>query len=140
MLRWLILTVLLGQALAHHTAINMFDVAKTAFEQEGKGYVLLESYLHLFENQGDSFEVAFPAKPGLSYKIVVLTDGEVLNNADVSVLDGEGKLLFAEDKADTFRLVQEVVSSGSGLNIRIKAAKMPEREGYSCILILEKST
>lgn len=135
---WIVLlgTVLLGQALAGHTAKFIFDIAKFATEKELAEYDLLQSTLHLFKQQGDSFIYRFDAEAGAKYKVLALTDGEVLVNVDVSIVEA-GKLIFTEKEPATFNLAHAWESRGGRVLVRLVAQNLPESEGYGAVVLLK---
>jgi hypothetical protein len=128
-------TLLLSYGLAGHTAKFIFDIAKFAAEKELDQFTLVESTVHLFKRQGDHFIFRFDAEVGIRYKVLVLTDGEVLENVDVNIVEG-GRLVFAEQEPATFNLAHSWQSKGGRVLVRLVAQLMPEGEGYGAVVLL----
>jgi hypothetical protein len=128
--------LLLGQALADHTTEFIFDIAKFATLKELGQYRLLQSTMHLFKQQGDDFIYRFDAEAGANYKVLVLTDGEVLENVDVTIVEG-GKLVFAEKEPSTFNMGHAWQSRGGRVLVQVVAQNLPQSEGYGAVVLLK---
>ena len=137
-LMMLVLSVLGSLALAHHTADHIYEVARLALKTGNEGFVLEQSNILFFESEGSVYTFGFEGQKGARYKIVVVTDEEVLTDVDVAVMDGDGKMVFSEIDPATTNLSFAFISKGGTVKIGLIAAEMPEGAGYAAVLILRE--
>lgn len=129
--------VLGGWVVATHRAANIFDIARKALENDGSGLTLVQMVGFLFSEEGDSFTYSFETHENTDYKIIVVTDEEVMQDVDVEIAYENGKPIFEESDPDTTQVEHEFTSEGGVVEITLTAAKMPDSDGYAAVLILE---
>jgi hypothetical protein len=129
--------VLGGWVVATHTAANIFDIARKALENDGSGLTLVQMVGFLFSEEGDSFTYSFETHENTDYKIIVVTDKEVMQDVDVEIAYENGEPIFKESDPDTTQVEHEFTSEGGVVEITLTAAKMPDSDGYAAVLILE---
>lgn len=133
----LTLVVLSGWVVATHTAANIFDIARKALENDDSGLTLVQTVGFLFSEEEDSFTYSFETLKNTDYKIIVVTDEEVMRDVDVEMAYKNGKTIFKESDPETTQVEHEFTSDGGVVEITLTAAKMPDSDGYAAILILE---
>lgn len=133
----LTLVVLSGWVVATHTAANIFDIAREALENDDSGLTLVQTVGFLFSEEEDSFTYSFETLKNTDYKIIVVTDEEVMRDVDVEMAYKNGKTIFKESDPETTQVEHEFTSDGGVVEITLTAAKMPDSDGYAAILILE---
>ena len=132
-----LVVVLSGWVVATHTAANIFDIARKALENDDSGLTLVQTVGFLFSEEEDSFTYSFETLKNTDYKIIVVTDEEVMQDVDVEMAYENGKAIFKESDPDTTQVEHEFTSDGGVVEITLTAAKMPDSDGYAAILILE---
>lgn len=126
-----------GWVVATHTAARIFDIAREALENDDSGLTLVQTVSFLFSEEEDSFTYSFETLKDTDYKIIVVTDEEVMQDVDVEMAYENGKAIFKESDPDTTQVEHEFTSDGGVVEITLTAAKMPDSDGYAAILILE---
>ncbi|WP_147371614.1 hypothetical protein [Calidithermus roseus] len=122
---------------ATHTAARIFDIAREALENDDSGLTLVQTVSFLFSEEEDSFTYSFETLKDTDYKIIVVTDEEVMQDVDVEMAYENGEAIFKESDPDTTQVEHEFTSDGGVVEITLTAAKMPDSDGYAAILILE---
>jgi len=126
-----------GWVVATHTAVNIFDIAREALENDDSGLTLVQTVAFLFSEEDDSFTYSFETVKDTDYKVIVVTDEEVMEDVDVEMAYANGKAIFSESDPDTTQVEHEFTSEGGVVEITLTAASMPDSDGYAAILILE---
>ncbi|RIH85806.1 hypothetical protein Mrose_02034 [Calidithermus roseus] len=126
-----------GWVVATHTAARIFDIAREALENDDSGLTLVQTVSFLFSEEEDSFTYSFETLKDTDYKIIVVTDEEVMQDVDVEMAYENGEAIFKESDPDTTQVEHEFTSDGGVVEITLTAAKMPDSDGYAAILILE---
>lgn len=126
-----------GWVVATHTATNIFDIARKALENDNSGLTLVQTVGFLFSEEDDSFTYSFETHKNTDYKIIVVTDEEVMQDVNVEMAYENGKAIFKESDPDTTQVEHEFTSDGGVVEITLTAAKMPDSDGYAAVLILE---
>lgn len=134
----LVLSALNGLALAHHTADHIYEVARLALKEGNEGFILEQSSIFFFKDEGSLYTFGFEGEKGTRYKIIVVTDKEVLTDVDIAVMDGDGKMVFSEIDPATTSLSFAFVSKGGTVKVGLIAAEMPEGSGYAAVLIMRE--
>jgi hypothetical protein len=126
-----------GWVVATHTATRIFDIARKALEKDDSGLTLVQTVGFLFSEEDDSFTYSFETHKNTDYKIIVVTDEEVMQDVDVEMAYENGKAIFKESDPDTTQVEHEFTSEGGVVEITLTATKMPDSDGYAAVLILE---
>jgi len=128
---------LMAPVFATHTAASIFGILQTAFEQEQEDYFLLQSGVYFFENENDQQVIRISGELSAEYKIVVVSDGEILENVDITITD-TGRVVYNENEPNTIEARASFTSGGGQILIRLIAKDMPSNQGYAGVLVLKK--
>ncbi len=127
---------LVSVGFATHTAGTIFNTsAEVVSETEG---TLLQGYVNLFVEEGDSVAQTVTLEVGKTYRIKAVGDEEILSDVDLVVRDSFGRILEKDtDKASS--LAEVIIEPRTkGNKIEVTAVEMPDSNGYASLLIFEQ--
>jgi hypothetical protein len=127
---------LVSVGFATHTASEIF-VLSSDVVTESSG-TLVEGFVHLFIEEGDTFSNTVALELGKEYRIVAVGDEDVLSDIELVVSDSRGKVLDYDTDSGSSRASVTITPTTRFTQIDVKASGMPASNGYGSVLIFEQ--
>jgi hypothetical protein len=123
--------------LATHTASAIFDLSKEAYV-DNSAYTFERANVNLFEEEGDSITTTFTPQDGLKYRVLVVTDQEIVEEMELVVTDEGGKELGRVKTDDDGRATLDLESEGAPWKVTRTATTMPGGYGYATLMVMRE--